>query len=233
MRLFALAGALMLTAFPALSQSNQLGSEPSPLVYDVSVNGILGYIQASEMQGRFVNEMEDGSGVSKIVEASSNGGSFYFALRECDGPGANARCELVEPFGYFNAAGVTLSQTNSFNMETARVSLAGLSTQNRNQGIIGSKIWLNHGITAEHFGFRVALFVQDIDRLLNAIRPGTLATVKYDADNSDISNSSGLVARDDIREKSDIEFVVNKVGADAPNFLTEPVLEAIKEAGLE
>ena len=148
-------------------------------------------------------------------------------MRQCNGPGISALCQLVEPFGYFNGSGVTLAQINEFNLTKANASLAGLIPDGR--GLVASKIWLNQGVTAANFGFRVGLFFMDVDLMLNAINPGTLASVSYDGE----AVSGGGLASVSYQKSDDIDWKVNSVGHNAPEFMNDSIRDLVDRAGVE
>ena len=202
----------------AQAQNQQFVQQPT-IVGSVSVNEIIIFLNAAEFSAQLLQEFDDGGSPAKIVEATSDGLTIYFGLRECNGAGVTARCQLVEPFAYFNGSGVTLSQLNTFNLSQSKPSFAGLLPEGN--GIISSKIWLTQGVTPGNFGFQVGIFLLDIDLVLGAITPGTLASVNYTDDND--TTSRGLIARQPYRERQNVDWQVNAVGPKAPDFMNDAV----------
>lgn len=165
---------------------------------------------------------EESEGVH-YVEVNQDGASVYFALRGCAGAGQGARCDIIQPFGFFAGTGVTLAQLNAYNLEVASIAVAGLNDDG--SGLIGSKIYLQAGVTNDHVMLSLGLFFLDLDSIIAAIMPGTIADVSFEAmqnrEGSKISNRARGVLHDGMELPNDRAWRVNAVGANAPSFMKD------------
>lgn len=226
MRIFFIILAMATIGSTAKAQNLQL-SQSQTISDSISVTEMTEFLQLVGFQTKPPQEFDADQDSIKIIEAELDGGIFYFALRECSGPGVAAQCQLLESFGYFNGSGVTLSQVNTFNLTKSATSTAGLIPDGR--GIISSKIRFAGGITPDNFGLLLALFFVDIDVMLNAISPGTLASVNFEATPH---NGHGLAAND-FRQSADIAWKVNSVGHNAPDFMNDNIRAFLDEIAAE
>lgn len=213
--------AILLSAFcvaPASAQ-NQLQSGGG-LITSYSPAELVALLQQTELNARYV---EENDGVH-YLEVNEDGAIVYFGLRDCAGAGQEARCNIIQPFGFFAGNGVTLAQLNAFNLDQAMVSVAGLNSDG--SGVIGSKIFLQGGVSQTHVMLSLGLYFLDLDTIISAIRPGTLADVSFDAapdrNGSKISNSvRGVLYDGQQLSAADRVWQVNAVGANAPSFMND------------
>jgi len=209
--------AAFIWVFPAAAQNQQL-STATPVIGTISVNEMLTILQSVELSAKLVEENADGV---KFIEASVGGSSVYFALGTCDGAGQDARCQIVEPFGYFDGAGVILSHLNTFNLTQSRVSMAGLGTDG--DGIIVAKFYLTHGVTMDNFLFQVGLYFLDIDTLMGAITPGAIAQISYGPKDQAIAPARAMAGNSINVLHGGKDRKVNRVGVDRASFMTDGV----------
>ncbi len=150
----------------------------------------------------------DEAGAPVIEVTAPGAGTFYVLMRDC----AAGSCRFVQPYGIFSGDGVTLGQLNEINLTMLQSGSAMLLPDG--DGIIGARIFLNGGISAENLRFQLGVFIQDVDRLVAAIEPGSIATVSYSkTDNVGFKSEPAVAPR--------AGDVVNQVGANAPRFMTE------------
>lgn len=116
---------------------------------------------------------EDGA----TIEVSANGGTFYIDLKQCAGKEEAARCSQLEPYGYFDGAGVTLNIVNDFNLDASALSSAGLMADGG--GVIIADIYLNQGVTRANALYLFARFLDDVDTVLTTIEPDVLAKADF------------------------------------------------------
>ncbi|HXI85986.1 MAG TPA: hypothetical protein VNH64_00900 [Parvularculaceae bacterium] len=214
----AVAGAILAGAPVAASAQNTQLSQSNPVIDSVSVSDMISVLNAIDFEAKMVEEAPNGA---KIIEASSNGVTLYFALRECKGSGAEAPCVLVQPYIIFQGSGVTLEQINDFNLNHSAKSTAGLAPNGN--VIVATKIFVNQGVTAAHFIFETALYFADIDNYVKAVKPGVIASVSYKP------SVSGTAAFEGIAGTS-ADLRVNTAGPDAPSPLNDTV-RAVIEGG--
>lgn len=218
MRILIAAILALASVLPAAAQ-NQLQFGSGSLVKSMSPNELLYLLQSNGLNASYLEE----NGGNHYIEVNQDGAVMYFAMRECSqGGGSASRCGTLQPFGYFNATGVTFAQINAFNIERSRIGFAGLDATGR--GIIGAKIYLQAGVSNDHVPFSIGLFYLDLDTLIAAINPGTLATIVYDSaetPESKISNKALGLAADEFRRADGARWKVNRVGANAPTFLND------------
>lgn len=173
-----LIGAIMAAAVvvnaPANAQNNPLPGS-SAVIDKVSSNAVIAFLQGAGVGATFAGEEASGD---KTVVVTSGTQTAYIILRNCDGSGPNAGCGLVQPFGRFNAQGVTFDQINNFNMNVGINSFAGLFPDGT--GLVASKTYLNGGVTFEHVKFGIATLFADLDRMAAAINPGVIASVSWE-----------------------------------------------------
>lgn len=218
MRILIAAILALASALPASAQ-NQLQFGSGALVKSMSPSELLSLLQTNGLNASYLEE----NGGNHYIEVNQNGAVMYFAMRECSqGGGLASRCGTIQPFGYFNATGVTFAQINAFNIERSRIGFAGLNPSGR--GIIGAKIYLQAGVSNDHVPFSIGLFYLDLDTLIAAINPGTMASIVYnsaEAPESKISNNALGLAAGDLRLANGAQWRVNRVGANAPSFLND------------
>lgn len=206
-----------LISFPAHAQ-NALSASPE-VIESLSASDMIAIMQSAGFASSLVEE--DATTNTKIVEASiEGGGSVYIALRSCDGAGGDAACRLIQPYGLFPSNGVTLSQINDYNMERSQIAMAGL--MQGDAGIIGAKIYLVNGVAFNNFLHSMGLFLQDVDRLVEAIQPGALAEVAYRPIESEGNDNQGLrlfASQSGVVKTGAGERSLIPVGARASNFL--------------
>ncbi len=217
MRILFAAVLAIFAAQPAAAQ-NQMQSGAGAIVNSISPNELISLLQTVSLKTRYVEQSDN----THFIEADNEGAVVYFALRDCAGAGMAARCGTLQPFGFFNGSGVTFSQLNAFNLERSTVAFSGLNSDGR--GIIGSKFYLQAGVSPDHIPFSIGLFFVDVDALLASIQPGTLASFDYNkapATDSKIANDARGLAHDGLRLASGEDWRVNAVGANAPSFMND------------
>lgn len=203
----------------ALAQ-NQLSPAENQIVTSVSPGELVLILQSGDLNARYMGE----DGGSHTVEVNQSGSVVYFALRDCAGIGQQARCALVQPFGFFDAAGVTLSQINDFNLNRSLFSYSALTNDSR--GIVATKIYMQAGVSSQHLLFSLGLYFLDLDTLLSAIIPGSIAEISYDAADRKVGAASKLSNAKAISDLSAFvadreRFRTNRTGENAPSFLND------------
>ncbi len=129
----------------------------------------------------------------------------------------------------FNGAGVTLAQINDFNLNASRIAVAGLMPDGK--GLLGSKIYLQGGLSENSLRFQIGLSLIDVTTILEGIKPGAIAQVSFKTSDArgaagDLSASFGLSFPDDLTLK------VNPVGANAPAVMTDGIRSLLQSAPL-
>ena len=167
---------------------NQMSANQASLISSVSPDELVNVLQSGQFNAQYLEE-DNGT---HIVELNNNGAIVYFALRECTGAGAQARCGVLQPFGFFNASGVTFGQINEYNLNRSRFSYAGLMNDGR--GVVATKVYLQAGVSELHLVFSLGLYFLDLDTLLTAIQPGAIAGVSFQdrGENEQSANTSNL-----------------------------------------
>lgn len=208
----------LFVVLPAAAQ-NQLQSNSGALIKTMSPAELVAMLQANNLNASY---LEEGNG-GHFVEVNEDGAVVYFALRDCvQGSAITSRCGIIQPFGYYNASGVTFAQINAFNFEQSIIGTAGLTTDGT--GIVGAKVYLQAGVSIEHVPFSIGLFFVDLDTLIAAINPGTLASLNYDDEGirySKVASLSRGLAIEEFQRANGAEWKVNAVGVNAPAFLND------------
>ncbi|NWG91286.1 MAG: hypothetical protein HXY21_02100 [Parvularculaceae bacterium] len=168
-------GALAAAQGSALAQNMQL-TPAGAVIQKISSNDLITILQSAQLGARLIDDAADGT---KTIEVSSGGDFVYMAMRGCEGAGGASPCELVQPYGFFNAQGVTLDQVNNFNMNVSGIATAALLPD---RGVMATKIYLNGGVTPSNLIYELSVYFSDITRLLEALKPGAIAQVSYTAD---------------------------------------------------
>lgn len=150
-----------------------------------------------------------------VQVTAPSGASFYVSARGCDGA-TPKNCNMLQTFALFDGAGVTLNQINSMVRDNFIVSYAFLGEDGN--GVLATKIVLAGGVTKGNVLEELGAYLADIDNLIAAMSSGPRAEVNFDlkAHSAGVSTSkihNGIATSDD--------HVVNKVGPNAPKFLTE------------
>ena len=203
--------AALTSAAPSLAQNNQLSAAPElkhRLTPDemTQILTILGFTVGLDSQ----------TADMIILSATADDGVFYTGMRDCK----DGACSLIEFFGFANGAGVTLGQVNQLNLE--RTVGATLGLMNDGSVLIARKVYMHGGLTVEHFGFNFGLFVTDLDMTAAAIKPGAKATVSFRKP----VTSTAPFKFDTIKAVKNP--IINSTGANAPEFMTPQVAEALK-----
>jgi hypothetical protein len=172
---FCALGALAALEGSALGQNLQL-TPGGAVMQKISSNDLIAILQSAQLGARLIDDAADGT---KTIEVSSGGDFVYMAMRDCEGAGGASPCELVQPYGFFNAQGVTLDQVNNFNMNVSGIATAALLPD---RGVMATKIYLNGGVTQSNLIYELSVYFSDITRLLQALKPGAIAQVSYSAE---------------------------------------------------
>lgn len=204
----------------ALAQNTQLSAQGG-VIDKISAAEMIKILQSVELSARLIDDAADGT---KTIEASSGGDFAYVALRACEGAGAESGCEVVQPFGFFNAQGVTLEQLNNFNMNLSTIATAALLPD---RGIVATKFYLNGGVTKVNLTFELGLYFADIGRLLEAVKPGAIARISWKAEDVAAANAGLDLPAFPAGESAH----VNAVGVERDGLLTEAVQAVLHEAG--
>ena len=172
----------------------------------------------------FSAEAAGETATSEIIKVTASGGGvFYMYLRSCEIIASVNKCDMIQPLAYFRSSGVTLSMTNELLRDKFVVAYAILLENNR--GVISSKIILSGGVRRENIIAELAGYLYDVENLISAIKPGTIAQINYDSE----SIYAGVAFPDfPSNLASGGQPYVNPVGARAPKFLTEQ-LKAFRE----
>lgn len=224
LKTIAASAASMLAACGLATAQNSLGGGTSPMIESLTANDIVQIMQQAGLTATFTNETANGA---KYVEVTNGAATFYVALRSCAGAGATAPCQLMQPFGFFDASGVVYAQLNAFNMNISRMALAGFNETG--EGLVGGKIYLNSGVSYEHFLVMMDLFLNDVDSLLSGIQPGARAQVNYDLKSEGAPLLGMTIAIAD-EMPDDWRPVVNATGRAAPKFMTDGVRALTRKA---
>ena len=115
MRLLLAAALAVFTLTPASAQ-NSMQSGPSAVITTMSPAELISILQNGGLNASYMQQNDAGS---HYVQVNQSGAVLYFALRDCQGMDAAARCGIVQPFGFFKADGITFSQLNDFNLNRA------------------------------------------------------------------------------------------------------------------
>ncbi len=205
---------------PAFAQNNPLPGS-SAIIDRVSSNAVIAFLQGAGAGASFVGEEPNGD---KTVVATAGTQTAYIILRNCDGSGPDARCGLVQPFGRFNAQGVTFDQINSFNLNVGINSFAGLFPDGT--GLVANKTYLNGGVTFEHVKFGIATLFADLDRLAAAIKPSVIARVSWETTSPDAGLVMSLPSLPDGSAPH-----VNAVGTAGQGLLTAEMRAVLASGG--
>ena len=220
--------AFCFSVISASAQNGPIGGQTRQLIEKVSVNDVTALMETGGFSSQFLGE--DAQGVKTVLSTNEQGGAVYFALRACDGTGANAGCNIVQPYGLFASDGITYAQLNNFNINRSQISLSGLLDDG--SGIVAAKIYVVGGITVENFLTSLGLFLRDIEILTSSITPGTLAQVNYPGTSDTDLQSDGIAFQGELfRATTDnpSEWRLNPVGRKAPKFLTEKIKALLPE----
>ena len=214
------ASAVLLFA-PAYALNNPLPGS-SAVIDKVSSNAVIAFLQGAGVAASYVGEEPSGD---KTIVATAGTQTAYIILRNCDGSGPGAGCGLVQPFGRFNAQGVTFDQINNFNMNVGINSFAGLFPDGT--GLVASKTYLNGGVTFEHAKFGIATLFADLDRLAASINPGVLARTSWKKALPDQGLVMSLPSLPDGSAPH-----VNAVGTGGPGLLTGEMRAVLASGGV-
>jgi hypothetical protein len=224
-----IAAILALVPLAPASAQNQLQSATDAIIKSISPADLVSTLQQNGLNASYIKANE---GVH-YLEVNEDGAVMYFALRDCAGTDAAAQCGIVQPFGFFAGAGVTLAQLNKFNLERSAIAVAGLEADGN--GIIGAKFYLQPGVTRDYILFSLGLYFVDLDTIIESIIPGTMAQVSYEKSKTARSKiANGLTGLDigGVQSPDGVEWRVNAVGANAQSFLT-PAFRALVNEGQE
>lgn len=214
----ALGALLAFAGGAAVAQSTPFPGAQGAVITKTSTNDVIAFFQRAGLAAQMIAEEADGT---KTIEVGGGGDTAYIAMRGCDGQGAAARCEVVQPYGFFNASGVTYDQINNFNLSASAIAVAGLLPDGR--GVLGSKIYLNGGVTFANVEYELAVYFADISRLLQAIKPGVIAEVNWNQSPVD----GGAVGSPPLKSRD--ETHVNAVGAGRMGLLTDEMREILSQ----
>ncbi len=220
--LAALVWAAVLGVTGASAQNQQFSTSPA-MMTSVSPAELIAILTEVEFNASYKGE----SGGSHIIEVNEDGAFVYFSLEICEGAGLTARCGLLQPFGFFDATGVTFGQVNDFNLERSKISMAGLLGEG--EGIIATKIYTGAGVSQDHLTMSMGLFFMDLDTIIAAIYPGAAAQVSYKpaAQTSKISNIGAGAGLAPVRAPEG-DWAINSVGVNAPTFMTERLRQIVE-----
>jgi hypothetical protein len=217
----AVAALAFLCLTPARAQTNPLPGN-SPVITKVTPNDVIAFLQGAGAGAQYLGEDSNGD---KTIVATSGGRTAYVILRVCEGSGLTGRCNLVQPYGFFDAKGVTYDQMNNFSMNISINSFAGLFPDGR--GAVVNRTYLNGGVAFEHVQFGIATLFADLDRMANAIKPGVIASVSWEK----VAPEQGLtMPRLTLPDGSAPH--VNAVGGGLEGLLTEELRAILTRGGV-
>ncbi len=202
----------MLSAGQATAQNTQLNSGFGPAFDKVTTQWVSDLMSEREFSAVLIEQAD----TADFLEVTAPSGAvFYIAVRGCDA-GAPRQCDLIQPYAFFNASGVTFAQVNDFMENKFVVSYAYLSPGDK--GTIASKIILSGGVTSGNVVEEMARFFYDLDNLIDSISVGTIAQIDF----KQTHDLSGVDTPKIGNKHSDgTNFFINAVGVNAPDFLTD------------
>jgi len=213
---FAALAALFLAA-PAYAQ-NAMGG--AGVITSISPNELLGDLVGLGIPAKY---MGADNGVH-YIEISEDGAVVYIAFLDCTAGGPEARCGLVQPYGYFATDGVTVAHLNAFHVGGTTITFAML--MNDGSGMIASRIFLQGGVTESHILFQLSLYFDDVASWVEGISPGSVASVSFDGKAGPLAGQKFLAAH-----KPDGEaWTVNQLGANAPRAAMDKIRNSLSEA---
>jgi hypothetical protein len=213
-------GALAAVEGSALAQNLQL-TPGGAVMQKISSNDLIVILQSAQLAARLIDDAADGT---KTIEVSSGGDFVYMAMRGCEGAGGASPCELVQPYGFFNAQGVTLDQVNNFNMNVSGIATAALLPD---RGVMATKIYLNGGVTQSNLVYELSVYFSDITRLLQALKPGAIAQVSYSAE--DLARPNAGI---DLASFPEAETPhINAIGSARDGLMTQAVRAVLEGRG--
>lgn len=213
-------GALAAAQGSALAQNLQLTPQGG-VIQKISSNDMISILQSVQLGARLIDDAADGT---KTIEATAGGDTVYIAMRGCDGAGGASLCELVQPYGFFNAQGVTYDQINSFNMNVSGIATAALLPD---RGVMATKIYLSGGVTQANLIYELGVYFSDISRLIQSVTPGVVAKVSYSAADLAKPNAGVKLPKFPAGEAPHI----NALGGDADGLMTEAVRAVLDQRG--
>lgn len=217
----AIAAIALLCPAPASAQTNPLPGA-SPVITKVTPNEIIAFLQGAGAGAQYLGEEPNGD---KTIVSTSGGRTAYIIMRVCEGSGLTGRCNLVQPYGLFDAKGVTYDQMNNFNMNISINSFAGLFPDGR--GAVINRTYLNGGVTFAHVQFGIATLFADLDRMANAIKPGVIASVSWEK----VTPEQGLMMPRAVLPDGSAPHV-NAVGGGQEGLLTEGLRAILTQGGV-
>lgn len=217
----AILASIVVVSAPASAQNNPLPGS-SAVIDKVSPNAVIAFLQGAGAGASFAGEEVSGD---KTIVVTAGNQTAYIILRNCDGAGPGAGCGLVQPFGRFNAQGVTFDQINNFNMNVGINSFAGLFPDGT--GLVASKTYLNGGVTFDHVKFGIATLFADLDRVAAAIKPGVIARVSWETTSPDAGLVMSLPSLPDGSAPH-----VNAVGTAGQGLLTGEMRAVLASGGV-
>ncbi len=158
--------------------------------------------------------VEETAASDTIQVTVPGGGTFYTVVRNCDGA-VPKNCTTIEPFILFDGTGVVLSQLNEAVRDHLIVSHAVLLADGN--GALASKIILAGGVAEGNVIVELGAFFEDTDRLFAAINSGPRADVNFDVSTQSVNAGTSKIKNG----VTNSDYVVNKVGPNAPKFLTD------------
>ncbi len=209
--LFAVAAMAVCVSTTASAQNLQLNEAPT-IRETATSQWVVDVFQGTPLTATVVVRETDHETVQVIAPS---GASFFISLLGCDTT-TPKNCGILQPFAFFDATGVTLNQINSMVRDNFALSHAYLDTDG--DGVLITKIVLVGGVADKNDFEELGAFLIDIDNLISAISTGPRAEVSFEEPTSAVGKrvskvQNGLIASGD--------YVVNKVGPNAPKFLTE------------
>ncbi len=197
----------------AQAQANSLPlpqqSQSRPLVAAVSANEMASLFSSLGFVSTFSSLTATSVQLEVAPQGKPDAGAVYIMLRKCNGATQTAQCSLVQPYGLFPAQSVTPQQLNVLNLKHTKVSVVGI--MNAQFGIVGTKIYLNEGVTPHHIAFLLGLFFGDLERIMGALQPVAGTNVSMDLSKETLSD--GALGFLGLEGGLDTNLVVNPIGS--------------------
>ena len=195
-----------LTAGQVAAQNQQLKA-PSVNISSLTAEDVRQIFVASGFDARIVNEQ----GAEMVIATTEGGGAVYAAPRSCSAAG----CSVLETFAFVSASNTTLGQLNEFHALKTIKSIAMLRADGA--AVIASKIFLaNGGVSAGNLQYQLALFFFDLNNAVTALSRD-VHEVKFKPS----SQPKRLGGSDGYAHALVRAPIVNPIGANAPDFMTD------------
>jgi len=217
--IFAAAAAVLLFA-PAQAQ-NSFGAGAGAVTATISPSELLGDLVDAGLPAKY---MGADNGVH-YIEINEGEAYAYVAMLDCTTGDANARCGIVQPYGYFATDGVTVSHLNAFHVGGTTITFAML--MNDGGGMIATRIFLQGGVTRDHVLFMMSLYFDDVASWLEGVSPGAVASVSFDSAKNGIGAAPSYIAA---KKPDGSAWSINRLGANAPKAGMEKIRNALTGA---